>query len=62
MGELLLLAAKQVKRMSFPRTATVVSGWMMICGLGKSSKRKQQAWLVLGYEERLEQAKRCKEK
>lgn len=30
MGELLLLAAEHVKRMSFPRTATVVSGWMMI--------------------------------
>lgn len=43
MGELLLLAAEQVKRMSFPRTATVVSGWRMICGLGKSAKRKQQA-------------------
>lgn len=58
MGELLLLAAEQVKRMSFPSTATVVSGWTMICGLGKSSKREQQAELVLCYEEGLEQAKR----
>lgn len=39
-GELLLLAAEHVKRMSLPTTAMVVSGWVMICGFGKSSRER----------------------
>lgn len=41
MGELLLLAAEQVSRTSLPTTATVVSGWVMICGFGKSSGERR---------------------
>jgi len=41
MGELLLLAAEHVNRMSLPTMATVGSGWVIICGFGRSSVERR---------------------
>ena len=47
-GELLLLAAEQVKRTSLPTTAVMVSGWVMIWGFGKSSGVRRAGCKALG--------------
>ena len=48
MGELLLLAAEHVNRMSLPTIAMMVSGWVMICGFRKSSGERRVNCKALG--------------